>query len=100
MQQQLSYLCVLTALPHSRIFQVTSAFARRGYNVQSLAVGPAETPGDSRITMVVPGTQRGISTLLKHILKLVSVKEVTDLTPMPYTTRELMLVKVRTRVGL
>eukprot|EP00877_Chromochloris_zofingiensis_P006058 jgi/Chrzof1/1705/Cz10g18010.t1 len=95
MGYQAHTLSILVADIPGVLQQVTSAFARRGYNVQSLAVGPAETPGDSRITMVVPGTQRGISTLLKHILKLVSVKEVTDLTPMPYTTRELMLVKVR-----
>jgi len=75
--------------------EVTLVFARRGYNVQSLAVGPAETPGDSRITMVVPGSQQGIATLLKHIRKLVNVKDVTDITSVPYVARELMLVKVR-----
>ena len=72
-------------------------FARRGYNVQSLAVGPAETPGDSRITMVVPATKIGMSTMMKHVLKLVCVKEVVDITAKPYVARELMLVKVRGR---
>jgi len=75
--------------------QVTMVFARRGYNVQSLAVGPAETPGDSRITMVVPATKIGMSTMMKHVLKLVCVKEVVDITAKPYVARELMLVKVR-----
>lgn len=69
-------------------------FARRGYNVQSLAVGPAESPGVSRIVMVVPGTQQGIATLLKHVRKMVDVKEVTDISSAPYVARELMLVKV------
>jgi acetolactate synthase I/III small subunit len=75
--------------------EVTLVFARRGYNVQSLAVGPAETPGDSRITMVVPGSEQGVATLLKHIRKLVNVKDVSDITSVPYVARELMLVKVR-----
>jgi acetolactate synthase-1/3 small subunit len=75
--------------------EVTMVFARRGYNVQSLAVGPAETPGDSRITMVVPGSEGGIATLLKHIRKLVNVLSVADITATPYVARELMLVKVR-----
>jgi len=75
--------------------EVTLVFARRGYNIQSLAVGPAETPGDSRITMVVPGAERGVATLLKHVRKLVNVKDVADITSVPYVARELMLVKVR-----
>lgn len=79
---------------------MTGVFARRGYNVQSLAVGPAETPGDSRITMVVPATTTGINTLIKHVLKLVNVKEVTDLTAKPYVARELMLIKVGAPRGL
>jgi len=69
-------------------------FARRSYNVQSLAVGPAEAPGDSRITTVVPGTAAGIRTLIKHVKKLVNVKACEDITSRPYVARELMLVKV------
>lgn len=42
-------------------------FARRGYNVQSLAVGPSERTGMSRITMVVPGSPSGIANLLKQV---------------------------------
>lgn len=47
--------------------QVTQVFARRGYNVQSLAVGPSETQGDSRITMVVPGTLQSINKIMKQV---------------------------------
>jgi acetolactate synthase-1/3 small subunit len=47
--------------------QVTQVFARRGYNVQSLAVGPSETPGDSRITMVVPGTRQSVDKVIKQV---------------------------------
>lgn len=75
--------------------QVTQVFARRGYNVQSLAVGPSETPGDSRITMVVPGTRQSVDKVIKQVKKLVYVKDVEDITAVPYVARELMLIKVR-----
>uniref|UniRef100_A0A7S0RGX1 ACT domain-containing protein n=1 Tax=Chlamydomonas leiostraca TaxID=1034604 RepID=A0A7S0RGX1_9CHLO len=75
--------------------QVTGVFARRGYNVQSLAVGPSEREGMSRIVMVVPGSQPAIAKLVRQLEKLVFVENVEDLTAMPFVNRELMLVKVR-----
>lgn len=75
--------------------QVTGVVARRGYNVQSLAVGNSEREGYSRITMVIPGTLPGIEKLMKQVSKLVYVDRILNLTGMPHVARELMLVKVR-----
>lgn len=88
-------LSILVADLPGVLQEVTMVFARRAYNVQSLAVGPAELPGDSRITTVVPGTTASIRTLIKHVKKLVNVKACEDITAKPYVARELMLVKVR-----
>ncbi|KAI3433438.1 hypothetical protein D9Q98_003253 [Chlorella vulgaris] len=75
--------------------QVTGVFARRCYNVQSLAVGTSQREGMSRMTMVVPSTNSGsISNLIKQLNKLVYVGKVEDLTHVPHVSRELMLVKV------
>ena len=49
---------------------VTGVFARRGYNVQSLGVGPEKTFDVSRISTVVPGTYEDVHKLLKQILKV------------------------------
>ncbi|CAL5227868.1 g10905 [Coccomyxa viridis] len=75
--------------------QVTGVFARRGYNVQSLAVGNSEVEGQSRITMVIPGSAEGTSKIVKQLNKLVNVQQVKDLSSKPYVARELMLIKVR-----
>ena len=58
--------------------QVTGVFARRGYNVQSLAVGNSEREGMSRITMVVPAgaASAPIANLVKQLNKLVYVEKV------------------------
>lgn len=74
--------------------QVTGVFARRGYNIQSLAVGNSEKEGQSRITTVVPGDDTSINKLIKQLNKLVYVEQVTDLHTVPHVARELMLVKV------
>ena len=74
--------------------RISSLFARRGFNIESLAVGSAEQPGVSRITMVVPGDDRIIEQLTKQLYKLINVLKVQDITEIPCVERELMLIKV------
>ncbi len=74
--------------------RIAGLFARRGFNIESLAVGPAEQGGISRITMVVPGDEREIEQLTKQLYKLIHVLKVQDITDIPCVERELMLIKV------
>lgn len=74
--------------------RIAGLFARRGFNIESLAVGPAEQGGISRITMVVPGDDLIIEQLIKQLYKLINVLKVQDITQIPCVERELMLVKV------
>ena len=74
--------------------RIAGLFARRGFNIESLAVGPAEQTGISRITMVVPGDNGIIEQLTKQLYKLVNVLKVQDITAFPCVERELMLLKI------
>lgn len=74
---------------------VTGVFARRGYNIQSLAVGSAEKKGLSRITMVCPGTRDDIEKLQRQLYKLIEVVNIDIITDVPHAARELMLLKIR-----
>lgn len=76
--------------------RIAGLFARRGFNIESLAVGPAEKVGISRITMVVPGDNRTIEQLTKQLYKLVNILEVQDITNVPCVERELVLIKIQT----
>lgn len=74
--------------------RIAGLFARRGFNIESLAVGPAEQVGISRLIMVVPGDDSVVEQLIKQLYKLVNVLKVQDISEKPCVERELMLVKV------
>jgi acetolactate synthase-1/3 small subunit len=76
------------------LMRIANLFARRGFNIESLAVGSAEQNGCSRITMVVPGDDHVIEQIIKQLNKLVNVITVRDLTNIPCVERELMLIKI------
>ena len=87
-------LSVLVEDESGALSRIAGLFARRGFNIESLAVGPAENRGKSRLTMVVDGDEQTLEQLTKQLDKLVNVLAVTDLTPIPSVERELMLIKV------
>ena len=80
--------------------RIAGLFARRGFNIESLAVGPAEQTGISRIIMVVPGDNGIIEQLTKQLYKLVNVLKVQDITAIPCVERELMLLKINTTTSM
>nr|QCI08733.1 acetohydroxyacid synthetase small subunit [Sphondylothamnion multifidum] len=75
--------------------RISGLFARRGFNIESLAVGPAEKIGISRIIMIVKGDNRTIEQLTKQLYKLINILEVQDITNIPCVERELILVKIQ-----
>ena len=91
MKQTLSVLVEDEAGVLSRI---AGLFARRGFNIESLAVGHAERPASPRLTMVVAGDDQVIEQMTKQLLKLVNVLMVQNLSHIPSVERELMLLKV------
>jgi acetolactate synthase-1/3 small subunit len=80
---------------HPRVLmRITALFARRGFNLDSLAVGRTQTPGLSRISLVVVGDDHQLEQVEKQLNRLIEVLKVTDHTE-PHVERELALVKVR-----
>ena len=89
-------LSVLVEDESGVLTRIAGLFARRGFNIESLAVGPAEQRGVSRITMVVPAEDKTIEQLTKQLYKLVNILRVQDISDVPCVERELMLLKVST----
>jgi len=74
--------------------RIATMFARRGFNIDSLAVGPTERPGVSCITLRVDAEHHSLEQIEKQIHKLVNVLRVTELAPEEAVERELLLLKV------
>lgn len=71
-------------------------FSRRGFNIDSLAVGPTEVEGISRMTIVVNVEGLPLEQVTKQLNKLINVIKIVELEPEAAVQRELLLVKVRT----
>ena len=74
--------------------RVSSLVRRRGYNIESLTVGHAGTPGVSRITLVVDADPAAASRIEANLYKLVHVRSVQNVTEVPSVFRHLVLIKV------
>ena len=75
--------------------RVAGLFAARGFNIDSLAVGPTAEPGLSRMTIVVQVDRKPLEQVTKQLNKLINVIKIIEHEPGEAVERELMLVKVR-----
>ena len=75
--------------------RIAALFSRRGFNIDSLAVGRTETPGVSRMTVVVDVESQPLEQVTKQLNKLVNVLKIVELDQSASVHRELILIKVR-----
>ena len=89
-------LSVLVENSPGVLARVASLFSRRGYNIDSLAVGPTENPDISRMTIVIDVDGHALEQVIAQLDKLINVISITQLNPVTSVQRELLLVKVST----
>jgi acetolactate synthase I/III small subunit len=88
-------LSVLVENTPGVLARVAGLFSRRGFNIDSLAVGPTEHSAVSRMTIVVNAEGLPLEQVTKQLNKLVNVLKIVELDPVASVQRELLLVKVR-----
>ena len=79
--------------------RIAGLFARRGFNIESLAVGESEDPDLSRITITIDGEEHPVDQVTKQLHKLINVVKIRDLDPEAMVSAELMLIKVSAEGG-
>ncbi|MEI6216138.1 MAG: acetolactate synthase small subunit [Actinomycetes bacterium] len=89
-------LSVLVENSPGVLARVASLFSRRGYNIDSLAVGPTEDENISRMTIVINVDGHALDQVIQQLDKLINVISITQLDPVTSVQRELLLVKVAT----
>jgi acetolactate synthase-1/3 small subunit len=88
-------LSVLVENKPGVLARIASLFARRGFNIDSLAVGPTEYADVSRMTIVVNVEDNPLEQVTKQLNKLINVLKIVELEPAASVSRELLLVKVK-----
>ena len=79
--------------------RIAGLFARRGFNIDTLTVGPTDDEGVSRITLTVDGALHPIDQVTKQLHKLINVLKIRDLEPKDTVARELALFKIAVNDG-
>jgi acetolactate synthase-1/3 small subunit len=92
-------LSVLVENKPGVLARVAGMFSRRGFNIESLAVGTTEAPHISRMTIVVDAAQQPLEQVTKQLNKLVNVLKIVELDPDRAVEREMQLVKVAVEPG-
>jgi len=87
-------LSILTENKPGVLSRVSGLFARRGFNIDTLAVGPTDDPAVSRFTITVDGAKHPIDQVTKQLHKLINVLKIRDLEPDEAVSRELALFKI------
>lgn len=87
-------LSVLVENKPGVLTRVAGLFARRNFNIESLAVGESEDPGLSRMTITINGAEHPVDQVTKQLHKLINVVKIRDLDEAGMVSAELMLVKV------
>jgi acetolactate synthase-1/3 small subunit len=75
--------------------RIASLFRRRGFNIDSIAVGPSEIANQSRVTIVVNGAATMVEQVRKQLAKVIDVVKISDITGEDIVTRELALFKIK-----
>jgi len=88
-------LSVLVENKPGVLARVSGLFSRRGFNIESLAVGPTEHPEVSRITIIVSVEGTALEQVTKQLNKLINVLKIVELEDKQAVQRELLLVKVK-----
>ena len=87
-------LAILVENKPGVLTRIAGLFARRGFNIDTLAVGPTDDPTISRVTLTLDGAKHPIDQVTKQLHKLVNVLKIRDLEPEETLARELALFKV------
>jgi acetolactate synthase-1/3 small subunit len=87
-------LAVLVENNPGVLARVAGLFSRRGFNIDSLAVGRTDNPAVSRMTIVVEGDDQILEQVTKQLHKLIDVIKINDITRDAYVDRELVMIKV------
>ena len=88
-------IVVLVANRPGTLNRVASLFRRRGFNIESIAVGESEITGISRMTIIVDGTNTLVEQVRKQLDKVIDVIKVSDISGENIISRELALIKVK-----